>query len=64
MVELKVRDQQGFSKNYISDRFLGFVINLNDYFQLCKSIFQTTLKNRALPIFIETCVPKKYYLQL
>jgi hypothetical protein len=42
--------------NWISDRFLGFVVNLIGYFQLRKSIVQTALKGRAFPIEIQAVV--------
>ncbi|KAI5007665.1 hypothetical protein ZWY2020_008713, partial [Hordeum vulgare] len=42
----------------LDDRFIGFVVNLIGYFQLRKSIVQTTLKGRAFPINIGTFVPK------
>lgn len=45
-------------QNWISDRFLGFFVNLIGYFQLRKSIIQTALKGRAFPILIGTSVPE------
>ena len=44
--------------NWIGDRFLGLIVNLIGYFQLRKSIVQTTLKGREFPIFIGTYVPE------
>lgn len=49
--------------NWISDQFLGFVVNLISYFQLRKSIVQTTLKGRAFPIFIGTSPIITHYIR-